>query len=434
MAAALAVKVRMAFEELSLSGDGLVPWSRLEELFLKLEVKPKAIQLCRHLVDAEGLVDSAELFRWLYDGEDVSPYHEGRRLHERVPPCRWCISRCDFQDFVAEVVETHRAGRILNQPNPRTKEPNPFHDDEHVGPNMHAVNEAVIRPRTARAGGMSWALMLSPEGLSGEFFFVTHSWKEGVYEFSRKDTENETPADLNQLLGQSFDLMDSPFMQALSSQQLHSFVVVPNVTESLYCRLWCVAELWKAMEVQKLRGDGRMIQDNVKDSHKVRPTEIATLIHGATCSDVNDEKRIRAYIAGKEQHIQEKSIAIQLGQSWWNMGTWLGILMIKDLAGMKKSKKTHHSLSHEQERVKWTGASKGGVVVCPHPQMEERIVQSLGGEDLIIEEERDVQRAGALMWGLRQDWTIEQSLGALFGDLQVHSECWRYDSKHVTSA
>lgn len=29
MAAALAVKVRMAFEELSLSSDGLVPWSLL---------------------------------------------------------------------------------------------------------------------------------------------------------------------------------------------------------------------------------------------------------------------------------------------------------------------------------------------------------------------------------------------------------------------
>lgn len=30
------------------------------------------------------------------------------------------------------------------------QEPNPFHDDEHVGPNMHAVNEAVIRPRLVR--------------------------------------------------------------------------------------------------------------------------------------------------------------------------------------------------------------------------------------------------------------------------------------------
>ena len=52
------------------------------------------------------------------------------------------------------------------------KEPNPFHDDAEIGPNMHAVNLDVIKPRTALAGGMSWALMLNERGLDGDFFFA----------------------------------------------------------------------------------------------------------------------------------------------------------------------------------------------------------------------------------------------------------------------
>lgn len=186
---------------------------------------------------------------------------------------------------------------------------------------------------------MSWALMLSPEGLDGEFFFVTHSWKEGVYEFSRKVVNHWQRQDLsmwccflanpqtwdreelNKLLGERFDLSDSPFMLALSASQLHSFVVVPNVTESLYCRLWCVAELWKAMEVEKQRGSPLIFvaKDTVKkapDAKGGTKDSISTMLQHATCSDENDEKRIRAYIQGNEHHLQDeiKNLAIKAKQ------------------------------------------------------------------------------------------------------------------------
>lgn len=331
--------MRAAFQELSPKRDGLVPWSRLEDFFHKLEVEPKAIKVCEFLVDDYGIIDTSKLFAWLYDGMAVD-YEEGLRLHYGVPASRWCVTRDDFGQFLEEVMRRHEDGRIQNRPDPRTEEPNPFHDDMDIGPNMHAVNLDVIKPRTALAGGMSWALMLNPSGLHSDFFFVTHSWKEGVYEFSHKvlnHWQNEALSmwccflanpqtwqrqDLNQLLGERFDLMDSPFMQALADERLHSFVVVPNVTESLYCRLWCVAELWKAMEVQKMRGQQmiHVAKDAVKHTHKARPSEtIAAMIHGASCSDENDEKRIRAYISGNEIHIQDmiKSLASKKkGHRW----------------------------------------------------------------------------------------------------------------------
>lgn len=323
----MAGKVRAAFLELSPKQDGLVLWSRLEEFFQKLEVEPKAIKVCKFLVDEQGIINTKQLFEWLYDGMVSGvDYEEGLRLHYEVPASRWCITRDDFARFLEEVLAKHHAGRIQNRPRPQTEELNPFHDDMEIGPNMHCVNLDVIRPRTAMAGGMSWALMLNPSGLESDFFFVTHSWQEGVYEFCRKvlnhwqdealsmwccflaNPQTWHRQDLNQLLGNRFDLTDSPFMQALADVRLHSFVVVPNVTESLYCRLWCVAELWKAMEVQKLRGQSmiHVAKDSVKPAHKARPVEtISAMIHGASCSDENDEQRIRAYIAGNELHIED---------------------------------------------------------------------------------------------------------------------------------
>jgi len=227
---------------------------------------------------------------------------------------------------------------------------------------MHSVNGAVIKPRTQEAGGMSWALMLSHEGLDGEFFFVTHSWKEGVYEFSRKVVNHWQRQDLsmwccflanpqtwdreelNKLLGGRFDLSDSPFMLALSASQLHSFVVVPNVTESLYCRLWCVAELWKAMEVEKQRGSPLIFvaKDTVKkapDTKGGTKDSISTMIQHATCSDENDEKRIRAYIQGNEHHLQDeiKNLAIKAKER-------------EKMEKMEEKKKSRSSQKHRASR------------------------------------------------------------------------------------
>ena len=62
---------------------------------------------------------------------------------------------------------------------------NIHHDDPSIGPTMYAVSEHVIKPVTARHGGMSFALMLNPEGLECDLF-VTHAWAEGVFEFLAK--------------------------------------------------------------------------------------------------------------------------------------------------------------------------------------------------------------------------------------------------------
>jgi len=109
-------------------------------------------------------------------------------------------------------------------------------------------------------------------------------------------------------LGQRDDLSDSPFMKALSSRSLQKFIVVPNVTESLYCRLWCVAELWKAMELELEKNSALIFvaKDNLAPSAKCRrPADsLATMIRGATCSDAHDERRIRSFIKGHEEHIQ----------------------------------------------------------------------------------------------------------------------------------
>ena len=47
------------------------------------------------------------------------------------------------------------------------------------------MNEHFIKPVTAKAGGMSYALMLHPAGLECDLF-VTHAWAEGVFEFVDK--------------------------------------------------------------------------------------------------------------------------------------------------------------------------------------------------------------------------------------------------------
>ncbi|CAE7947220.1 unnamed protein product, partial [Symbiodinium sp. KB8] len=371
-----AAKVADAFSQLSPKGNGIVPWRVLEEFLHRLDVEPRAIQACKCVQEPDGTINSDKLYSWLYDAPepqkiealaaplpvrmsevvevddyqalkcsakpaflDELPYEKGLRMHYAVPARKWCVTRRGFLEFLTAVEDAHQAGRIENKINPRTQLANPHHDDPMIGPNMHSVNGAVIKPRTQEAGGMSWALMLSPEGLDGEFFFVTHSWKEGVYEFSRKVVNHWQRQDLsmwccflanpqtwdreelNKLLGERFDLSDSPFMLALSASQLHSFVVVPNVTESLYCRLWCVAELWKAMEVEKQRGSPLIFvaKDTVKkapDAKGGTKDSISTMLQHATCSDENDERRIRAYIQGNEHHLQDeiKNLAIKAKQ------------------------------------------------------------------------------------------------------------------------
>ena len=47
---------------------------------------------------------------------------------------------------------------------------------------MYVVNDHFIKPVTAMYGGMSFALMLHPDGLECDVF-ATHAWMEGGFEF-----------------------------------------------------------------------------------------------------------------------------------------------------------------------------------------------------------------------------------------------------------
>eukprot|EP00434_Breviolum_minutum_P007846 symbB.v1.2.006923.t1/scaffold400.1/size211454/2 len=57
--------------------------------------------------------------------------------------------------------------------------------DTTIGPSMYTVTEQYIKPVTAAAGDVSWALMKHPQGLPCDVF-ITHAWSEGIFEFVDK--------------------------------------------------------------------------------------------------------------------------------------------------------------------------------------------------------------------------------------------------------
>jgi len=288
-----------------------------------------------------------------HGGRGGDPCARGRELHRRVPAERWCVTREDLDAFVEAVRERHRRGQIPNDPHPVTGQPNPFHDDPRIGPNLHAVNKYVISPVTLASGGVSWALMLREEGLPIDFF-ITHNWQEGIYEFHTKVTESWPPGarhawccflanpqpwareDLKELLGCKPDLSDSPFARALGAPTCQMLLAVPNVTESIYARLWCVEEarraiglglpVWLAtdrgilhwpvrcgsvaeateeMTTCKLhRSRAWSGEDvNAQESAEVQLRTAFRTVRRARCSDADDERRILAWIRGHEDEI-----------------------------------------------------------------------------------------------------------------------------------
>lgn len=281
----------------------------------------------------------------------------GLEVQRRVPPRLWCVTRDDVIEFIKCVRKYQDDGCIANSPDPRTGEPNPHHDDPSLGPNIHAVKRHVIAPKTYLAGGMSWALMLHPSGLQEVeekgMFFVTHNWSEGVYEFENK-VVNSWPseahgmwccflanpqawkeADLKRLIGEN-PLRDSPF--ALAMHHARILVVVPNRAQSIYGRLWCVAEAKMAIDWQipvRLATNAESCDQTLMRSISQRATSHGGTIRGscipdigsylraeeavkgaaiqlrcegvrmATCTDADDEVRIREAIRGEEDHIDE---------------------------------------------------------------------------------------------------------------------------------
>eukprot|EP00931_Biecheleriopsis_adriatica_P034180 TRINITY_DN19771_c0_g1_i2.p1 TRINITY_DN19771_c0_g1~~TRINITY_DN19771_c0_g1_i2.p1 ORF type:complete len:585 (-),score=57.58 TRINITY_DN19771_c0_g1_i2:82-1836(-) len=180
----------------------------------------------------------------------------GAELHRCVPAEKWCVTVADLRQFRAAVCASLKTESLL------PTELDQFHvDDWSFGPSIYTINEQLIKPITARAGNMSWALMLHPNGLRCDLF-ITHAWREGIFEFIRK-VLSSWPSRARHawccMLAnpQNLDIADmistpltSPFAKALMSAQ--RVLVVPNRHTSVYTRLWCCYEAYLAHREGKL--------------------------------------------------------------------------------------------------------------------------------------------------------------------------------------
>ncbi|CAE7721109.1 mak16-a [Symbiodinium sp. CCMP2592] len=180
---------------------------------------------------------------------------DGRQLHDNVSMSKWCVRLDDLKQFKRLVMHAVKDGRI--KPTQRDSfDPS----DLRIGPSMYTVNEQYIKPVTAAAGNVSWALMKNPDGLRCDLF-ITHGWAEGIYEFVDKAVHcwplGATGAYICFLSNpQNFDIShliarpeSSPFAQALKCASC--MLVVSNRKASIYSRLWCVYEAFVAYKLDK---------------------------------------------------------------------------------------------------------------------------------------------------------------------------------------
>ncbi|CAE7247571.1 unnamed protein product [Symbiodinium necroappetens] len=182
---------------------------------------------------------------------------EATALHESVPPDRWCITRSDLKYLGQEVRKAIQSGEIR----PPDDGSDDFQaSDTRYGPSIYTVNKQHIMPVTERFGKVSWALLQHPDGLDCDLF-ISHAWQEGVFEFLSK-VLHSWPADARHawccMLAnpQNLDIgsllqspISSPFALALKASTY--VLVVPNHHCSIYTRLWCGYEAFRAHEEGK---------------------------------------------------------------------------------------------------------------------------------------------------------------------------------------
>eukprot|EP00928_Gymnodinium_smaydae_P066036 TRINITY_DN4908_c0_g4_i1.p1 TRINITY_DN4908_c0_g4~~TRINITY_DN4908_c0_g4_i1.p1 ORF type:complete len:562 (-),score=54.15 TRINITY_DN4908_c0_g4_i1:293-1978(-) len=182
-------------------------------------------------------------------------FQRGRTLHGLIGAEKWGVTKQDLLDLRGQV----RAAIATNKIVPTDRDlfdPN----DDAIGPTMYTVVDQFIKPVTAHAGGMSWALMRNPKGVQCDIF-ITHAWREGIFEFIDKALvswplrcegayccmlSNPQNANISELIGTP---EQSPFATALKFAKY--VLVVPNCHLSLYNRLWCVYEAFLASRWNK---------------------------------------------------------------------------------------------------------------------------------------------------------------------------------------
>jgi len=180
----------------------------------------------------------------------------GSELHRSVPAKKWCVTKADLQQFRQIVMVAVASKKIT----PTDRDRFSLEDTE-IGPCVHTICHQLIKPLTAEVGGMSWALMLHPDGLECDLF-VTHGWAEGIYEFLDK-VLNSWPQDAQHAYcymlsnPQNLDISDliaspgeSPFAKAL--ERSSHMLVVPNHAGSIYSRVWCAYEAFLGYKQEKI--------------------------------------------------------------------------------------------------------------------------------------------------------------------------------------
>jgi len=209
---------------------------------------------------------------------DVNP-------HCVVPPAHWCITVSQIQTLLAEVDQQF----------------------PHEDPTAYKVVNSIIKPRTRAqtpAQSVSYALLHNPRGIDVSTF-MSHAWAEGFKEFGRSirgnthgglwmcftaNPQNWGPSELDKLLGEN--VYQSPF--AIALREADRVVVVRNSTVNVHTRLWCVFELFLAMELNKpITALGPLAPQKVGEPIGSR----------ATCSNPADTAKLRLAIAGKEQKV-----------------------------------------------------------------------------------------------------------------------------------
>mmetsp|Transcript_13404 Transcript_13404/g.29525 ORF Transcript_13404/g.29525 Transcript_13404/m.29525 type:complete len:667 (-) Transcript_13404:432-2432(-) len=189
--------------------------------------------------------------------------YDGAELHAKIPAENWGVTKDDLVTLKRRVWRAVRKGEIV--PTDRDQ----FDPKDSVfGPAIYTINEQYIKPVTAKAGNMSWALMRNPHGRKCDIF-VTHAWQEGIFEFINKVLgtwpmvsggccrrksaawccmlANPQNLDIASLISTP---INSPFARALRASQC--VLVVANRRESIYTRLWCVYEAYLACQWDKV--------------------------------------------------------------------------------------------------------------------------------------------------------------------------------------
>jgi len=179
----------------------------------------------------------------------------GEQLHDAIPPHQWCVTRADLEQF-RRLVRRAVLDRRIVPTDGDMFDPT----DDVIGPCIYSITDQYIKPVTACAGNPSWALMLHPDGLACDLF-ITHSWKEGIYELVDKVIYSWPAGKRHVYLcflsnPQNLDIArlvsspnDSPFARALRSAT--DMMVVSNRRESIYSRVWCTYEAHLAYTLDK---------------------------------------------------------------------------------------------------------------------------------------------------------------------------------------